>query len=62
MFFGPFWSRHEAKLTLTDLNNRERWLLMPLGLLSLLFGLFPNLVFNLSHAAVTQWLAKFSVA
>ncbi len=60
MFFGPYWSRHEATVKLTDLTDRERWLLIPLGALALLIGLFPNLIFNLSNAAVTQWLVKFA--
>ncbi|MBC8155344.1 MAG: NADH-quinone oxidoreductase subunit M [Bacteroidetes bacterium] len=61
MFFGPYWNRHNATVTLTDLTARERWLLIPLGGLSLALGLFPNLIFDLSSSAVTQWLVKFSL-
>ncbi|MBN8824618.1 MULTISPECIES: NuoM family protein [unclassified Spirosoma] len=61
MFFGPYWSRHEATTVLTDLTAREKLMLIPLAVLALLLGLFPNLIFNLTNATVTQWLLKFSV-
>ncbi len=61
MFFGPYWSRHEATTVLTDLTFREKALLVPLGAMALGLGLFPNLIFNLSNATVTQWLIKFAV-
>jgi NADH-quinone oxidoreductase subunit M len=59
MFFGPYWSRHQASVTLTDLTVREKILLIPLAVLALLLGLFPNVVFGLSGAAVGEWLARF---
>lgn len=61
MFFGPYWSRHEATTVLTDLTLREKLLLIPLGGMALVLGLFPNLIFNLTSATVGQWLLKFSV-
>lgn len=61
MFFGPYWSRHEATHNLSDLTARERWLLIPLGGLALITGLFPNLIFNLTNASVARWLEKFVV-
>ena len=61
MFFGPFWSRHEAGAILTDLTGREKLLLIPLGVMALALGLFPNLVFNVTGASVAQWLIKFTV-
>ncbi|GAB3576770.1 NADH-quinone oxidoreductase subunit M [Spirosoma luteolum] len=66
MFFGRFWSRHEpaspdAPSPLTDLTPRERLLLIPLGVLSVVLGLFPNLIFDLSSATVGQWLLRFAV-
>lgn len=66
MFFGTFWSRHEmaspnGTSVLTDLTAREKWLLIPLGVLALALGLFPNLIFNLTGATVGQWLARFAV-
>ncbi len=62
MFFGPYWSRHDLYdgiTRLTDLTPREQWLLIPLGLLALVLGLFPNLIFTLSQASVTRWLLPF---
>ncbi|CCH57005.1 proton-translocating NADH-quinone oxidoreductase, chain M [Fibrisoma limi BUZ 3] len=66
MFFGPFWSRHETSTqngvsVLTDLTAREKLLLIPLGILALVLGLFPNLIFNLTSTTVAQWLEKFMV-
>ncbi|WP_080059029.1 complex I subunit 4 family protein [Spirosoma aerolatum] len=61
MFFGPYWSRYEATTVLTDLSAREKLMLIPLAVLALLLGLFPNLIFNLTNATVGQWLLKFSV-
>ena len=66
MFFGPVWIRpFETQTgltsTLTDLTTREKLMLIPLGILALLLGLFPNLIFNLTNATVAQWLVKFAV-
>ncbi len=61
LFFGSFWSRHEATSVLTDLTVREKLLLMPLGAAALTLGLLPNFVFNLTGATVAHWLMKFAV-
>ena len=66
MFFGPLWVRpFESKAgtshTLTDLTNREKLMLIPLGVMALVLGLFPNLVFDLTNATVSQWLVKFAI-
>jgi len=60
LFSGPAWTRHDAAL-LTDLTVREKLLLLPLGLATLLLGLFPNVVFSLTGASVAQWLTRFLV-
>ena len=59
MFFGPYWSRHQAGVLLIDLTAREKLLLIPLALLALGLGLFPNVVFGLSGATVAEWVARF---
>ncbi|MVM39541.1 NADH-quinone oxidoreductase subunit M [Spirosoma sp. HMF3257] len=66
MFFGstwvrPFESPSGPTAVLTDLTAREKLMLIPLGLMALLLGLFPNLIFNLTSTTVGQWLVKFSV-
>lgn len=66
MFFGPTWIRpFENKPTLNtvldDLTAREKLMLIPLGVMALVLGIFPNLVLNLSGATVAEWLIKFSV-
>ena len=61
MFFGPYWFRHEATTVLSDLTPREQLMLIPLGVMALALGLFPNLIFNLTGATVGQWLIRFAV-
>ena len=66
MFFGPTWVRpfdspQGISAVLTDLTTREKLLLIPLGVMALVLGLFPNLIFNLTGATVAQWLVKFAV-
>jgi NADH-quinone oxidoreductase subunit M len=66
MFFGRFWSRHETTTTdaqhvLTDLTARERLLLIPLGLLSLVLGLFPTIIFAVTSSTVGQWVLRFAI-
>jgi NADH-quinone oxidoreductase subunit M len=66
MFFGPAWVRSvelsaASSTLLSDLNNREKLLLIPLGIMALLLGIFPNLIFDLTSTTVAQWLAKFVV-
>ncbi len=68
MFFGPTWVRSQSTLAgqtgvepLADLTARERLMLIPLALLALALGLFPNLMFTLTNAAVARWLLAFAV-
>jgi len=56
MFFGNFWYRNQGQVAaLTDLRARELSLLVVLAVLTLLLGLFPNLIFSLSGPAVEGW-------
>nr|WP_242920697.1 NADH-quinone oxidoreductase subunit M [Pontibacter liquoris] len=54
MFFGKFWIFPELrqKAKITDLSFREYLMLVPLALLALLFGIFPNLLLNKISVAV----------
>lgn len=68
MFFGPTWVRSQNTTLgqtlaepLADLTARERLMLIPLALVALGLGLFPNLVFNLTNATVARWLLVFAV-
>lgn len=57
MFLGGFWYRNSADTAkLSDLTRRETALLFTLAVLTLLLGLFPNIVFSLSGPAVAGWL------
>ncbi|GHB85601.1 complex I subunit 4 family protein [Persicitalea jodogahamensis] len=56
MFFGGFWYSNSAEVpALTDLTRREIGLLMALAVLTLLLGLFPNLLFSMSGPTVQGW-------
>lgn len=71
MFFGPTWIRPfvatggavavERVSGLPDLTVREKLLLVPLGGMSLMTGLFPNLIFDLTGATVAEWVVRFAV-
>ncbi|MEP2023369.1 proton-conducting transporter membrane subunit, partial [Reichenbachiella sp.] len=55
MFFGKYWVREESWL-LPDLNTREWIMIVPLVLLVLLFGIFPNLLLDLANETVTGFV------
>ncbi len=61
MFFGTLWFRPEAAGQLTDLDGRERLMLVPLAVLALLLGIFPNLLFDLTNSTVADWIQRFSI-
>ncbi|NID11706.1 complex I subunit 4 family protein [Fibrivirga algicola] len=68
MFFGTTWVRSLSAAPgqsvidpLADLTARERLMLIPLALLALGLGLFPNLIFNLTNSTVARWLLAFAV-
>ncbi|MFT4030876.1 MAG: NADH-quinone oxidoreductase subunit M [Siphonobacter sp.] len=58
IFLGSKWSRYDLNL-LGDLTFREKALLVPLGGLSLLFGILPGTVFRLTEGYVTEFLKIF---
>ena len=55
MFFGEYWSRggDAWAAQLTDLNWREKFSLALLAVLALVFGLFPNLLFEPMQLTIT---------
>jgi NADH-quinone oxidoreductase subunit M len=55
MFFGEFWTKEEFKKNLTDLDQKEIFMLGTLGTLTFLFGIFPNLLFDLINPTVIQF-------
>jgi NADH-quinone oxidoreductase subunit M len=60
MFFGKLWVKIPAEQALlSDLTSREKWLLIPLALATLLLGLFPNVLFQLSDKTVAGLLKIF---
>ncbi|MBO0949755.1 complex I subunit 4 family protein [Fibrella forsythiae] len=68
MFFGTTWVRSQSTLAnqtdvepLADLTARERLMLIPLALIALSIGLFPNLIFDLTNSTVARWLLAFAV-
>ncbi|MGL1885253.1 MAG: NADH-quinone oxidoreductase subunit M [Reichenbachiella sp.] len=55
MFFGKFWLK-EASWSLPDLNKREWIMIIPLVLMSILFGIFPNLLLDYSNETITGFV------
>jgi NADH-quinone oxidoreductase subunit M len=58
MFFGKFWVHPEVmeEPAMADLTGREYLMLVPLALLTILFGLFPALLLDKISPAVNQWV------
>jgi len=60
MFLGKLWAKNQDDLAvLYDLDAREKWMLVPLGLLAFLIGILPNSLFQLSDKTVSQLLKVF---
>lgn len=59
MFFGTFWANRNQEENLKDLNLREIIMLYSLALLAVIFGIFPNLIFDISGESVKLFLEKF---
>lgn len=60
MFFGKLWVKENEWLTaLTDLDNREMTMLFSLAAMALIFGIFPNIIFDLTNETVRLLLEKF---
>ena len=58
MFFGKFWVRQYEEI-LRDLTTREKIMLYPLAILALIFGLFPNLIFNVTGLSLAELVKLF---
>jgi len=58
MFFGTFWYKNDSNLVLTDLTVRETALLLPLAILSVLLGILPGILFNITGPTVQAWLER----
>jgi NADH-quinone oxidoreductase subunit M len=62
MFFGTFWYKNGASdhntILLTDLTKRETGLLVPLAILTVLLGILPGIVFNVTGPTVQAWLER----
>lgn len=54
MFFGEFWTKDDFKNNLKDLNQKEIIMLGALATLTLIFGVFPNLLFDVINPSVIQ--------
>ncbi|SFE40166.1 NADH dehydrogenase subunit M [Thermoflexibacter ruber] len=58
MFFGKFSVKESIRVeALTDLTIREKLMLVTLGVLAVVFGLFPSLILNVSNSSV-EYLVK----
>lgn len=60
MFFGSFWYKNDSKdIVITDLTRRETALLVPLAIISLLLGILPGVLFDITGPSVEAWLKLF---
>ncbi len=59
MFFGEYQVKINDNEILGDLDFREMTMLFSLAALSLLFGIFPNLIFDISNESVKMFLLRF---
>jgi NADH-quinone oxidoreductase subunit M len=59
MFLGEFKTAPGFEEKLTDLDNREMIMLFSLALLVVTFGIFPNLLFDLTNETVSYLLTRF---
>jgi NADH-quinone oxidoreductase subunit M len=58
MFFGKFWIRKpKFYAILKDLDRRELLMLVPLIVITIVFGLFPGLLFDLIAASVSDMVS-----
>jgi NADH-quinone oxidoreductase subunit M len=57
MFYGPFATRVPAH-QLTDLDQREQVMLLPLAAATLLFGIFPQWLMNYINPFVTEFVTS----
>lgn len=56
MFFGSFWYKNGTTHILTDLTRRETVMLIPLVFLTILIGILPGILFDMSGPTVSAWL------
>ena len=59
MFLGEFKTKSEIADKLTDLDTREVIMLFALALLVVMFGVFPNLLFDVTNETVSYLLTRF---
>ncbi|MBA4849118.1 NuoM family protein [Emticicia sp. BO119] len=59
MFFGKFWVNRNHEHHMKDLDIREIAMLYGLAALAVIFGIFPNLIFDISGETVKLFLDKF---
>jgi NADH-quinone oxidoreductase subunit M len=56
MFLGKFWANRDFESKMIDLNNTEKALLFSLAFLAFIFGIFPQLIFDITNVTITQFL------
>ncbi|WP_215234837.1 complex I subunit 4 family protein [Dyadobacter linearis] len=56
MFFGSLWYKNGDSSVLTDLTVREKTLLIPLAILTVLLGILPGILFDMTGPTIEAWL------
>jgi NADH-quinone oxidoreductase subunit M len=59
MFFGTFWANSNQEGKMQDLDFREIVMLYSLSALSIIIGIFPSLIFDISGQTVKAFLNVF---
>ncbi len=59
MFFGQFWVNRDLAGEMKDLSIREQVLLFSLAILAIVFGIFPNIIFEVSNFSIQVFTAGF---
>jgi proton-translocating NADH-quinone oxidoreductase chain M len=59
MFFGTFWANSNQEGKMQDLDFREIVMLYSLSALSIIIGIFPSLIFDISGVSVKAFLNGF---
>lgn len=58
MFFSAFWYKNATTQVLSDLSRRETLMLVPLMILTILIGILPGLLFDISGPAIEAWFER----
>ncbi len=59
MFLGKFWANRDFEAKMVDLNLTEKLMLFALTILTFIFGIFPQLIFDVTNTSIVRFLENF---